>query len=275
MQKLVLIVLADRHNTDLDRCDPSMERVARDCGMSREAVRAAMRALEAKKLVTVKRRKQGTMNLPNVYALHLEETIPQQESEPFPATRGTPLPPSGGPSPTKRGSPPPPHGGTPTAKRGTLPHEAVDPPPPGGTEPVIEPVIEPKSTSAPSSSELDAAGGPAMLGTLPCTGEKKNWAFTEADVGSWRQSYPGVDVLQQLRSMREWLQANSTRRKTYRGMRAFCVNWLNKEQNRAGGANGNHAGRAQYGSRTAGNLDAAQQYIRSLEGDRGDAGDTG
>ncbi len=56
-------------------------------------------------------------------------------------------------------------------------------------------------------------------------------AFTQAQVDDWGQAYPAVDVAQQLRQMRAWCNANPTRRKTARGVEAFIVGWLTKEQN--------------------------------------------
>lgn len=56
-------------------------------------------------------------------------------------------------------------------------------------------------------------------------------AFTQAQVDDWARAYPAVDVAQQLRQMRAWCIANPTRRKTARGVEAFVVGWLTKEQN--------------------------------------------
>lgn len=58
---------------------------------------------------------------------------------------------------------------------------------------------------------------------------------TDADIAEWRDAFPAVDVIQQLRSMRQWLIANPTKRKTKRGMRKFVVAWLAKRQDQ-----GNH-----------------------------------
>ncbi|MBB4342125.1 YdaU family protein [Rhizobium leguminosarum] len=55
-------------------------------------------------------------------------------------------------------------------------------------------------------------------------------SITDADIDEWRNAFPAVDVIQQLRSMRQWLIANPTRRKTKRGMRKFVVQWLAKRQ---------------------------------------------
>ena len=60
---------------------------------------------------------------------------------------------------------------------------------------------------------------------------------TEYDVtfdklNTWSELYPAVDVMQELRNMRGWLESNKSRRKTRRGIEAFCTSWLAREQNR-------------------------------------------
>lgn len=50
----------------------------------------------------------------------------------------------------------------------------------------------------------------------------------------WAGLYPAVDVIQQLRNMKGWLDANPTRRKTRKGVLRFINAWLAKEQDRGG-----------------------------------------
>ena len=72
---------------------------------------------------------------------------------------------------------------------------------------------------------------PAVV-TFPCTGKGPNLvAITQEQLDEWQKDFPGVDVPQALRSMRAWLFANPTKRKTARGIPAFAVRWLAKEQN--------------------------------------------
>lgn len=63
------------------------------------------------------------------------------------------------------------------------------------------------------------------------------YGITESQIKQWQSLYPSVDVIQQLRNMRGWLDAKPSRRKTRRGINAFCASWLSKEQDR-GGTNG-------------------------------------
>ncbi|MFP1634101.1 YdaU family protein [Zhengella sp. ZM62] len=59
-----------------------------------------------------------------------------------------------------------------------------------------------------------------------------DFVVLESDVLEWSESFPAVDVRQQLLAMRAWLNANQSKRKTARGIKRFIVSWLDREQNR-------------------------------------------
>lgn len=71
--RLVLLTLAHRHNQETGRCDPSIDRLCEDTGLSARAVRYALRALEkAKVIVTIERLARtgrGKRNLTNRYKI--------------------------------------------------------------------------------------------------------------------------------------------------------------------------------------------------------------
>jgi hypothetical protein len=69
--------------------------------------------------------------------------------------------------------------------------------------------------------------------------DKTEHPISESDVNEWVGLYPGLDVPGELRKMKAWSDANPTKRKTRRGVRAFVVNWLNRSQDRSCG-NGRH-----------------------------------
>lgn len=78
---------------------------------------------------------------------------------------------------------------------------------------------------------------PATEPTSPTVAEivlndKSKAKITQAEVDEWKKLYPAVDVLQELRKMTAWCEANPTKRKTKRGIKAFIVNWLNREQDK-------------------------------------------
>ena len=71
--KIVILTLANHHNQETGRCDPSVARIAKASGISERAVRSAIRELEGLKLITTVERKQrtgrGKKNLTNRYRL--------------------------------------------------------------------------------------------------------------------------------------------------------------------------------------------------------------
>lgn len=80
-----------------------------------------------------------------------------------------------------------------------------------------------------------AASTPVI--TLPLN-DGSEWPVGADLARQWRELYPAVDVEQALRSMRGWLLANRTRRKTARGIERFAAAWLAREQDRGGGGAG-------------------------------------
>lgn len=59
--------------------------------------------------------------------------------------------------------------------------------------------------------------------------------ITKAQADEFAGLYPAVDVPQALRSIKAWVMANPTRRKTKGGVMRFVNGWLAREQNSGGG----------------------------------------
>ncbi len=57
------------------------------------------------------------------------------------------------------------------------------------------------------------------------------WIYGD-QVEQWSQLFPAVDVLQELRKMKSWLDSNPSRRKTKRGILRFVNSWLSREQDK-------------------------------------------
>ena len=68
------------------------------------------------------------------------------------------------------------------------------------------------------------------------TGPPVEFGVTQALVEDWTESYPGVDVMQTLREIRQWNLSNPTKRKTNAGIMNHITNWLAREQNKGGHA---------------------------------------
>lgn len=73
------------------------------------------------------------------------------------------------------------------------------------------------------------------------------YAVSQEQSQEWAGLYPAVDVIQQLRNMKGWLDANPTRRKTKKGILRFVNAWLSKEQDR-GGSRQQSGGQARRGA---------------------------
>lgn len=91
------------------------------------------------------------------------------------------------------------------------------------------------SSAAPPSDATENA--PAVIRLPTLQGEH---AVTDADLAEYASLFPALDVLQELRSMRAWLLANPSNRKTARGIKRFIANWLTRSQDRATPARSNH-----------------------------------
>lgn len=110
------------------------------------------------------------------------------------------------------------------------------------------------------ASTAVAVSAPFM--TFYLTGNKTH-IVTEADITSWEQAYPAVDVRQELHKVLVWLDANPNKRSATRdGMKQRIVKWLSRTQDQGGS-------RGQQGSRdfskTGGNIDAAKGAFAILE----------
>lgn len=78
--------------------------------------------------------------------------------------------------------------------------------------------------------------------------DKSEYPITQDDIDAWAELYPAVDILQELRKMRGWCDANPRKRKTKSGIRRFIASWLAREQDRGGtparrGCTGSGSGR--------------------------------
>lgn len=66
------------------------------------------------------------------------------------------------------------------------------------------------------------------------TNKNELYDITQKDVDNFVECYPAVDVMQELRKMKAWLESNPTKRKTRGGMMRFVNNWLAREQDNGG-----------------------------------------
>ncbi len=102
-QKLVLICLADCHNQDSERCDPSVSFIMQFTGLSNRAIATALKDLEAANLVKIQRglgaKSSYKLNLTSEPASLVPDTepvndVPKPVNLPHPRTTFTSEPPS-------------------------------------------------------------------------------------------------------------------------------------------------------------------------------------
>ncbi|KAA5927835.1 MULTISPECIES: DUF1376 domain-containing protein [Pantoea] len=82
--------------------------------------------------------------------------------------------------------------------------------------------------------------GPVFI-SLPLTDGKSNFDVTESYLREQMGLYPGVNIEQELRNMRGWLDSNPAKRKTPRGIKRFITTWLQNSQDKPRGWQGSRA----------------------------------
>lgn len=81
-----------------------------------------------------------------------------------------------------------------------------------------------------SRDGANAPAAPAIISLL--LNDKTEYGITGQQLEEWSTLYPAVDVMQELRKMKGWLDANPQKRKTRRGILRFVTGWLAKEQDK-------------------------------------------
>jgi hypothetical protein len=74
------------------------------------------------------------------------------------------------------------------------------------------------------------ASPPVLI--FPCHGKTSTWALTQSQLDEWALLFPALDLLDQCRHAKAWVDANPSKRKTVRGMAAFLVGWFTRSQDR-------------------------------------------
>lgn len=98
--------------------------------------------------------------------------------------------------------------------------------------------------------------------------DKSFYAVPLDKITLWRNTYPAVDVEQELRRMIAWLDSNPTKRKTRRGIERFINNWLARTQD-SGGSKGQKEVRDSVGT-NAYDTDARREQLARAFAEAGD-----
>lgn len=101
----------------------------------------------------------------------------------------------------------------------------------GDSPPESNPNPNPESESNPKEGggEPQAASPPMV--SIPLN-DGTEYPVSQEQCQEWAGVYPAVDVIQQLREMREWCLNKPAKRKTAKEVRSFITRWLAKEQDR-------------------------------------------
>lgn len=85
------------------------------------------------------------------------------------------------------------------------------------------------------SSEMDSISEQVVM-EFPCSGKVKVWGLTDKRLQTLQDLFPGIDATTEARKALAWCLDNPKRRKTANGMPTFLQNWMERNQNRGGGA---------------------------------------
>lgn len=113
------------------------------------------------------------------------------------------------------------------------------------------------SKSRTLDNDVEAQPEPKSGILLPLN-DKSLYDVPEGKISMWEETYPAVDVKQELRKMAAWLDSNPTKRKTRRGIERFINNWLSRQQDRGGSSTGSTYRDRQQGREAAAGL--SQEY---------------
>jgi hypothetical protein len=78
------------------------------------------------------------------------------------------------------------------------------------------------------------SAGKVEIMTIPLVGQEGVFAVTWEYVEQLQESFPGVDIMQQLREYRQWAYDKPKKRKTRGGIRRSISSWMGKEQDKGG-----------------------------------------
>ena len=99
----------------------------------------------------------------------------------------------------------------------------------------------PGAETPPSPPKQKKPSSPVVISII--LNDKTEYQITEDDVNTWKELYQAVDIMQELRKMKGWADANPSKRKTRGGIKRFINAWLAREQDKyhapqGGGQNG-------------------------------------
>ena len=105
---------------------------------------------------------------------------------------------------------------------------------------------------------------PDRSGILLPLVDKSEYDVPLPKIEQWQQTYPAVDIRQELRKMIAWLEANPTRKKNRRGVERFIIAWLTRSQDNSGSYR-QHASSSSHGGTGFTNFEQRDYDFDALE----------
>jgi hypothetical protein len=94
----------------------------------------------------------------------------------------------------------------------------------------------PTPPTPPKPPKNEKPSSPVVITILLNDGSE--YPVRQDDVDKWKELYQSVDVMQELRKMKGWAEANPKKRKTKNGVKRFINSWLAGEQDKYHGPQG-------------------------------------
>ena len=92
--------------------------------------------------------------------------------------------------------------------------------------------VEEKRTTTSCMEETEISSMPAVI-KIPLN-DGTFYGVVQEEIDKYTDLYPAVDVVQELRAMVGWSDANAKNRKTRSGIKRFINSWLSRAQNQGG-----------------------------------------
>ena len=98
--------------------------------------------------------------------------------------------------------------------------------------PLPLPILKDSCPAVPESALTELVPNSEIVMSIPLNAKDKFFHVTEHDIDQWQETFPGVDVLAELRVCRQWNIDNPKNRKSWNGIRTHISSWLGRSQDK-------------------------------------------
>ena len=115
-----------------------------------------------------------------------------------------------------------------------------------------------KESNIPCTDPGEPDSMPSVI-SLPLNDKTEHYVY-QADINKWQELYPVVDILQELKKMKGWLDSNPAKKKTKNGIARFINSWLSRVQDKGGSPQNNSAQKSSKGKPDNGFKKIIEEY---------------